>query len=498
MRTLPIVLTLLTAAFLFGACGGDTQKFDENVTVNPSDPRGSVGGVVFDAHTDAPVEAIQVSLIVGDHFVTTTTDASGVYAFSDVPASGNALLLFSAEGYLSARQSVVFSEAEGNTPYLNPTATAQPLWLVRTGHTFQLRVLDSMGRPVQGHELILSMAPSWFILEGTEFLGSGQFTTTAGTNAMGIATFSGLPLPGQLGSDQFGTAEITIPALDLDGDGYAENHALSISVDTRLEGETIRTVTLGNTSLSPLMAMDSNNPYFIGNSAYPGSHDPGDTIFVNFNQPPSPEDLRITLYDAGGQERGTLQHTLNGSNLLFTIPDTVTPGEKYFVHIFAHTMDNGSVFQRSAPLFITLEDPVTITGIEKVDPGSNISPVRVHFSHYIGTGRSSYTTLVGTDGVVFMNWNYGGAPVVGDAPGENGYNTTQISFRIEEETANAPAYSLGLLGFSKTWVFSGYDTPSLPNTLTEVFFVFDNPTGSKYRMTTPGGVLVPNLHSSLP
>ncbi|PKN21378.1 MAG: hypothetical protein CVU65_16960, partial [Deltaproteobacteria bacterium HGW-Deltaproteobacteria-22] len=55
------------------ACDDGKRTFSETVTVTPVDPLGTVGGVVFDASTDAPLAGVTVTVISGGYTFNATT-----------------------------------------------------------------------------------------------------------------------------------------------------------------------------------------------------------------------------------------------------------------------------------------------------------------------------------------------------------------------------------------------------------------------------------------
>ncbi|MBU1240462.1 carboxypeptidase-like regulatory domain-containing protein, partial [Myxococcota bacterium] len=449
-----------------------------------------------------PLSNVDVMLIVGSHTQVTTTDGTGVFTFNNVPATGNVVLLYEAGGYLSARGAATFSESEGGSTYENPTATAAPIWMVQTGHTLSVRLIDKMGRPLPQVELTLRMAPSWFVLNGTWIDGVGEFHTNANTNNLGLAEFRNLPIPGQLGDSSFNTAQIYIPDVDVDGDGYADYTSTTKYIDIRYNSGTIETITLNDEIANNLTVSGSTNPYFFTTyTQYPGAFDPGETIYVSFNRPPSEEDLTVTLYE--NKETNPLSWpilpSLNGNLLEFDLPDDVTPGEKYFIHVYAHTADNGSIYEKSVPVFIKADAELAIVGITKNDPLVAGSPITIVFNQYVGTGDPFTTYLTGTNGVIFMNWDYDATGATGDYPGEHGYYTTNIPFAIDEITpAWVPGYSNGSLGFSKKWVMSNYNAPTAPSVGTIVNLDFDKTVDQSYRIKSPDGNLAPNLTANLP
>src|SRR5262245_41132668 len=108
---------VLVAALVCG-CGS-------SVTVNNTNPRGTVSGLVIDPVSEMPIDAVNVQIISGAQTLTATTDMTGVFRVSNVPV-GNFIITLTKETYLSAQFTDELTGAVGNFPVSNPGMTIGP------------------------------------------------------------------------------------------------------------------------------------------------------------------------------------------------------------------------------------------------------------------------------------------------------------------------------------------------------------------------------------
>jgi hypothetical protein len=84
---------------------------------------GSVGGQVLSAVDDRPLAGALVRVVSGDFNATATTDGSGFFSVSDVPASGTVMIHVEANGMLTADTTATFTPEAGDFPMSNATLT---------------------------------------------------------------------------------------------------------------------------------------------------------------------------------------------------------------------------------------------------------------------------------------------------------------------------------------------------------------------------------------
>ncbi len=97
------------------ACGS-SSKYDQQQTQVAITPKGSIVGRVTEYATNAPLEGVSVTAIVGGGTVKGTTSADGLYELKDITVSSNASLLFEKEGYLRSITNGSVPSTAGNSP----------------------------------------------------------------------------------------------------------------------------------------------------------------------------------------------------------------------------------------------------------------------------------------------------------------------------------------------------------------------------------------------
>ncbi|MGM0596247.1 MAG: carboxypeptidase regulatory-like domain-containing protein [Myxococcota bacterium] len=498
MKLLKFAPGLLIFSFLFAACGGD-ESYDETITVNPVNPIGTIGGVVFDGTTDSPLSDVEITAIVGGESFSTVTDESGIFSINEVPATGSAVLLYESEGYIKARQQVQFSESDSDVSYENPTATANPLWLFSANGSFSIKLLDPEGKPVPEVPVTLEMHPSYVILnENDSFVQVGNVIRVANSNNNGLVEFLDLPDKAQTGLDINAQVTVNIPEVDLDDDGIPDLNSTNRTFNYSNYQGTSPVINLSESQTGSLFIEHTNFSYLNNNYKVPGTFEANDTIYVNFNRAIDSENLSIVLLS--NEINGSswpIEATVDGQMISFDLPGDIEPGKKYYLSIFATTPVYGYVFSRTSPLFTTPDAEPAIVSITKDDALDPSSPLTVTFNQYIGTGTSYITSLSDQNGVVYFSWDIDESGTVGDAPGEIGYDTTNMSFNSLEESPEwvTSLYPSGELGFSKKWRFTPQGSV---NAGTEVQFKFDMVSNSNYVVITPEGNSVPPLSGNLP
>ena len=492
------VLFLIPMIMMLGlACDDGKRDFKETVTVTPVDTLGTVGGVVFDAGTDGPLAGVTVTVVAGGTAFTATTDDSGIYQVTNVPATGGVLITYDLEGFLPARQQAAFPVAPGNVPYVNPTITSEPVWMFNNTGTFQVRLLDPNGTPIPSIPLQLSVPAAFYTVDqwGNVYF-RGDANRVANTNAMGLAQFRDIPEMPLAGSINFPTVRVYVPEIDLDGDGNPEYASTTRNFDLHLTSDTIQVIRLGAFAGGDLTVSASNHSYFTGTPTVPGTFSSGDTVYVLFSREPDTDSLSVTLREfAQDGASWPLTPTLNGNQVSFTLPDGLTAGEMYLLTVYAHAENSGNSYVRTVPVFTTATEALQVN-MARENPMVVNSPVIVTFNQYVGTGSQFYTTLNGTDGVVYFVYDLDSSGIIGDAASEYGYQTTAIALESLEESATwAPGMAVARTGFSRRWRFQ---PPLAAVAGTSVQFTFPFVSNAPYVFRTPNGDTVAPLTGPLP
>ena len=99
---------------------GASSKYDQRQTQVAITPEGSIVGRVTEYATNAPLEGVSVTAIVGAGTVKATTTADGLNELKDITVSSNASLRFEKEGSLRS----ISSSSPNNTPAAERPSTS--------------------------------------------------------------------------------------------------------------------------------------------------------------------------------------------------------------------------------------------------------------------------------------------------------------------------------------------------------------------------------------
>ncbi len=194
MRISSVALCLALAAT---ACIPDATK-TEITNVRHDAQTGSVGGLVFDFVAGTPMAGVTVTLYTGKGPLTAMTDAQGFYAFPTVPVGAFSVIV-TQTGYGPAVLTGTLNSVANGEAVNGPQTTLNPVGLITLNGTFDVRVVDEAGNPVNGAVLSATIgvqfvewnAPGAVNGTGPQPRGSYVVTATSGTD--GTAKFTGLP-----------------------------------------------------------------------------------------------------------------------------------------------------------------------------------------------------------------------------------------------------------------------------------------------------------------
>ncbi len=496
MRKYSLMMTIFMLAFAFG-CDDGKRSFKETVTVVPVTPLATVGGVVFDAGTDGPLAGVEVMVISGGSTYTAVTDDNGIFQVNNIPAVGGVLVLYSSPGFLPARIQGEFPVAPGNVPYEYSTLTLDPVWMINSSGTLQVRLLDPNGQPLSQVALQLSIPASYFTMDtwGNMYY-RGDLHRVANTNANGLAQFRDIPELPLAGGINFPTARVYVPEIDINGDGNPEYASTTRNFDLHHAAGTIQVIRLSHYATGDLTVLASNNSYFTSSPTVPGTFNSGDTMYVVFNREPDPDTLYAELreFESNGASWELTVSRL-GTQVNFKLPNDLVAGQMYLLTLFAHARDFGNSYQRTVPVFIHTDAPLTLS-MERENTSIANSPVIVTFNQWVGTGSQFYTSLNLQNGVVYFVYDLNSTGIIGDDWAEYGFQGTNVAFAsMEERPTWVPNYATNLTGFSNKWRFQ---PPATAVTGTTVQFPFPYVMDQTYVFRTPGGVIVQQMAGPLP
>ncbi len=519
-RSLLALVMMLTLGVTQAACGDNA--LDENLTVTNVTPMGSVGGQVLDAVDDRPLSGAQVRVVSGDFDGTATTDGSGFWSVSEVPASGQVMVLVTANGRLSAETTATFTPAAGDYPMSNATLTVGPIGLQPSTGTFAVWVYDENGRPAAGHTLSVTTNTRWILYNSGAPTNRGMVTEFATVGTNGLVTFTGLPDFWLMGGKVSDSVSITAPPFDSDLDGFFEfpgntyywnllelnNPQPTIVLQTDLDYPSSLSITASNIA---------DFEEWSSTTFVPDVIDPVGPITVLFNMPVQEESLDIQVFSEDGSTSFNSSFTLNGRSLTIQFPTalpTDLTGAEYNILISAVAQTGDRLLYGGFNASFFVLDPANTDGvtatIAKENPGDPTNRwAVVTFSEPVGFG-SPGTALSGGNCVTYFGiYNIGPNSGTGDDPGEwesgscppavNIPGSEEWMFLPDEPNPMSPAGS-GLSGYTRYWRFQlplldggGQILNGYP-----LYLAFDQVSSSSRIMRRANGEPLPMIELSTP
>lgn len=504
---------------------GQDDGVAATTVIAPSNPTGTVSGVVVNAATGEPLpegRSFFVQLVAGayggsDIGVTQEiSDGSGQYRFLDVPAGNNISVRVSADGFAPATAQVTLNATVGNFFADNASVNAPTLGLVDLSGELGVFLVAADGRPVGNAEIYLDTDFSYF----TNNAPAGSMHLSATSAEDGIATFTGLPnaalFAHQIGNRQF---VITVPPQDIDGQAPADlaGTIQTISLnDAALRVNPLTIVLQYGDSDDDLRVVASNIGDLVNSSG--SSPDPKPTasvlpktgsIYVAFNQP---VDLDSFLLRMVGEEGGNYlpisvdENSFNPYHNILTLalPDEVQAGQEYNMFIEARPAAIlGGTSYRGAVAFFIEPSEVGVqvlyvfheerNGLQSIE-----APDYLWFQLNVPVGARddqgapvSYNNMLPIR-IQLSNANVG-AQGEADQPIEFGYTGESLApeaYLIEKMPEGGQYRASGYTSWLRLQVPAGITIPTGPVTW---HFSFNNTVGANssqnYRVTTPQGVL---------
>ncbi|MGE6757114.1 carboxypeptidase-like regulatory domain-containing protein [Corallococcus interemptor] len=458
-------------------CGDPTDADNDGVAdgirdpnnvsvVVPSTPKGTVSGQVLST-TLQPIADVQVAMTIGSQPTgkSATTDASGNFVMTDVPAGAQVLLTFSKSGYSTLRATSTVPSSAGTVPINNGNASFGPVTLTQLNGSLSVNVVTPQGRPAVGAKGVLEVDKAGSVIlsnydQANSVVSKVYVEATADAN--GVMTFNGIPAGIELARLN-GSYNLWIAPMDSNGDGVVDTGGYSHSYS----GSTI--VTTQSTYLAQL---NYSKPTGTGNLAVAGSNvgslrslvetdplrnmvRPGEPIYVYFNQPVQPGSLLVRLTDEYAKESLPVTASVNVGGYSATINPAggiVQEGKEYNIFVRAVAAEGGSNFSQTGFFFGGEQSTPRATSIAEAryKEGTTVSPD----NFLINAGEKVYinfsaplqgpTPLVGfPDNRVYVfidaDITENGANATGknDDPGEKG-NTTGVGFVLMMEEPLAP------------------------------------------------------------
>lgn len=489
-------------AVTLAGCGSEEQKIDESLRVDNTEPLGSVGGVVLNGVTEAPiVGGVEVTVIAGGHEpFTVTTDADGRFLVQEVPASGNVVVLLEAEGFLPTRLTGELDGEAGNFPVGNATLSIGPIGLVPATGTVSVRIVGENGDVIPDISLTGTTFVRYMDLSNGERMERGQVTVSATSNQAGLATFSGLPDFAGLGAEVNDTMMVTVPPVDYNDDGIYEYPGTTVWLNGLRTGGPERLITLNSGYATNLTVLSSTIAALEGMGGVPSTVPVNGPIYVLFNLPINEASLYVRVMDEFGENTMQVNTSVDGQLLTIDFPTALQAGAEYNMQIHAVSMVGDTILETDlfAPFFTASTETLAISAMED-DPNSN--DVIVYFNQPVGTGNTATNELYGANCVLWYNIDIDTGDTSTVDPGEYGADTCDIGggairgLRADEGVPDMPGASRS--GYTTRWRFqpplTGGGTPGpLPGT-TEFKITFPDVSQPSRLVTTPDGVIAPTV-----
>jgi hypothetical protein len=392
-------ITIVTGIALAAACGSGGNNGTDAGPTGVQDPLGKVGGLVFDGATWNPLAGAKVDVISAGTTLSATTGADGSFTVAGVPA-GTIIVRISDSGHLTATLTAELPAVAGDVVVANPSLTIDPIGLVASTGTFQVKLIEQDGTAAASIPVTAQTKNAQYLdyATGTP-VGVGATTFSATSGADGIVTFTGLPDYPGLGVAVDDTLKVSIAPIAVPGTGYT---FLGLTVPFQVEhlGTAIPTITLAGPQTS-LAVYTSNDRYFYSPTYAVTELDPiqpTDNVVIVFNQAIDPGASRVQLYLENGTQLAGFQPTLvTVGNQLTILPTPLYHyGLKFYllVHVASLTASSSTVaseYDSFVPLFIAPQPgtlpSVVPTSIQTItNPNGTIS-VLFALSEPIGIGQ---------------------------------------------------------------------------------------------------------------
>jgi hypothetical protein len=478
-------LVALALATSLGGCG-------DSLDVNNVDPSGSVGGIVVDAVTRAPIEGATLSVLAGgDSFDAQTTDATGTFSFDDVPAGDVLVSVAGPEGstYQAALIRDTMPAAAGEFP-ISGSLTLGPIGLVPMSASFTARVLDLSGRPVSDYTVTARTFAQWVDISSGTGVNRGEIVMQATTDGSGYLSLSPFPDFFALGGGVSDTLHLSLPPNDSDGDMINDFAGGTQTLSLRSLGDVTPDIILDPSFSTQLTIRASTIGNMVSGGTNPTQTVVGisDSLHFTFNLPIE-QTVDVTVVD----EQGTALDPQPGiavsdDNLTVAFGSApLAPGEEYNVVIHAVSAVGEVRVSGDFPgrFFTAAINPtVTVVNINR-DPTTQ--QVDIEFDQPIGP----VTSLSGANCVLFFAADLGGDIAIGDIAGELGNANCNSNHTFASVEPN-PGGIYGTSGYTKFWRFTaplaGNGNPLLSNT--RVHIMFSHVTSTASIVERPDGSVV--------
>ncbi|RKG66038.1 carboxypeptidase regulatory-like domain-containing protein [Corallococcus sp. CA054B] len=347
-----------------GVADGIRDPNNVSVVV-PSTPKGTVSGQVLST-TLQPIADVTVAMTIGSQPTgkSATTDASGNFVMTDVPAGAQVLLTFSKGGYSTLRATSTVPSAAGTVPINNGNASFGPVTLTQLNSSLAVTVVTPQGRPAVGAKGVLEVDKAGsVILSNYDSVSSviSKVYVEATADANGVLTFTGIPSGVEL-ARLGGQFTVWIAPMDTNGDGISDTGGYT-KVYSNSEIVGTQSTTLAQLKDSKPSGAGALNIEGGNVSSLKGAAEvdplrnmvrPGEPIFVYFNQPVQPGSVFVRLTDEYAKESLPVTASVNVGGYSATITPgngIVQEGKEYNIFVRAVAAEGGSNYSRTGFFF---------------------------------------------------------------------------------------------------------------------------------------------------
>ncbi|RKH65411.1 carboxypeptidase-like regulatory domain-containing protein [Corallococcus aberystwythensis] len=346
-----------------GVADGIRDPNNVSVVV-PSTPKGTVSGQVLST-TLQPLADVTVAMTIGSQPTgkSATTDGSGNFVMTDVPAGAQVLLTFSKTGYSTLRATSTVPSAAGTVPINNGNASFGPVTLTQLNGSLSVNVVTPQGRPAVGAKGVLEVDKAGSVIlsnydQASSVVSKVYVEATADSN--GVLTFNGIPSGVELARLN-GTYNLWIAPMDSNGDGvvdtggYMKSYSGSLIVETQVT--TLAQLAPSKPSNSALTIEGGNVSSLKGaveTDPLRNMVRPGEPIYVYFNQPVQPGSLLVRLTDEYAKESLPVTASVNVGGYSATITPgngIVQEGKEYNIFVRAVSAEGGSNYSQTGFFF---------------------------------------------------------------------------------------------------------------------------------------------------
>ncbi len=508
-RALGVALACASAILGSSSCG---KPFQENVMVAPADVRGTVGGLVIDAVSGDPIAGAAITVYGGASLANATSGPDGVFVagaddddadtLAELPAGGT--LHVEVEGpatgtpYTGAELSAVLPVAAGDVPLAAPSVAVGPIGLVPRTLSLMVQVVRDDGQAYQNVQVQATTAVGWVSFASGSPAGAGSWSSTELTSTAGIATFGDLPDVAALPAPLSDLITFTIPAQDLNGDGFPEFEGVVATRSARTLAAGLVLLTVASIDL-PLTVVSSNVPSLVSSGAAGDSLPPVfeaiDAVRLVFNQPVDPATFALAVSDEDGNLIATTAMFAT-TNIVIGDP----PGGSWLSgaehNVVVHAVSLGSNPPRTYDgwgAFFTLGPVPGVTVAANRDPGDP-GIIRLDFSEPVGAAIGTAWSLGGASCPVFVGVDLTGDALLDDTNETLGpdCNVTLTGNEVD------PAGAAGISGFTtRAYFYAPSGMPGLGTAVPlELRFSRAASAGTVIRSAT--GMVVGDLMVTIP